>query len=417
MLKKILYTVFLGMILSAFMFPVSLSFLPSSLNTKMILAVFGIIVFVFDCISRHSVSVFRTTVVSALLAVLLSVWCLYSISANGTHDTTYTKYWLSFATWLGGAYGTCWLIRELEGKLDAEKLTYYLAIVCFAQCVLALMIDNSPSFANRVDRVFVQGQEFYHDVNRLYGIGASLDTAGVRFSVVLVLIAHQMSAYGKAWSNTGLTIFYFVSFALITLVGSIIARTTWTGSILGIVYMLFSFIHVRRGFITAHQISFWLLLIAITFITVLVSSWLYRHNPDFRHNLRFGFEGFFNWAETGSFNIGSTSKLMRTMWVWPKDVRSWIIGTGRFENWAFGTDIGYCRFTLYFGLVGLFLFSVFFIYNGIAVIRHCPDYVFPSLLLIALTFIIWLKVSTDIFFIYALLFCTAREMEMCELTE
>ena len=97
------------------------------------------------------------------------------------------------------------------------------------------------------------------------------------------------------------------------------------------------------------------------------------------------------------------------MWVWPKDTRSWIIGTGLFDDWVYGTDIGYCRFTLYCGLVGMVLFSIFFIYNGIAINFSLKHVGLLSLFLIALTFIIWLKVSTDIFFIYALLFCLDKE--------
>jgi hypothetical protein len=95
------------------------------------------------------------------------------------------------------------------------------------------------------------------------------------------------------------------------------------------------------------------------------------------------------------------------MWIWPSDSRTWAIGTGIFGDFAFGTDIGYCRFTLYCGLIGLVLFSIFFIYNGLSVVSYFPDARFLSNLLIALTFIVWLKVATDIFFAYALLISTA----------
>ena len=121
-------------------------------------------------------------------------------------------------------------------------------------------------------------------------------------------------------------------------------------------------------------------------------------------NLRFGFEGFFNWFESGVFRTDSTDKLNRIMWVWPKDQQSWIIGTGLFEDWIYGTDFGYCRFTMYCGLVGLVLFSLFFIYNGLAFYSQFDRFSFLPLFLIALTFIVWLKLATDIFFIYTLLY-------------
>ena len=54
------------------------------------------------------------------------------------------------------------------------------------------MIDRIPAFRMLVDSYIDQGQEFYQEVGRLYGIGAALDPAGVRFSVVLILIAYLL---------------------------------------------------------------------------------------------------------------------------------------------------------------------------------------------------------------------------------
>ena len=405
MRDKVLIPFLLVILVSFYFFPISFTFFPEGLNTKMLMAIMGIIGFGYDKLQKGVFSISRTVLISALLAVVFSIWCLFSISENATSDTTYSRYWLSFATWLGGAYGVCFLIRELTGGLDLERLSFYLALVCLVQCVLAVWIDSSMALRAFVDRLVVQNQEFIHEVKRLYGIGASLDTAGVRFSVVLVLIAHQLSKNGLAMQSAAKAVFYFVSFAVITVIGSIIARTTWVGAGMGILYMIVSNLQTRRGVMEVRQVAFWLTLFAVVLVTVGISAYLYGHNEAFRANLRFGFEGFFNWAETGVFRTDSTDKLNRIMWIWPKDNRTWIMGTGLFADWAFGTDIGYCRFTLYCGLVGMVLFSIFFIYNGVAFGMRWENVTLLSISLIALTFIIWLKVSTDIFFIYALLFC------------
>ncbi len=117
--------------------------------------------------------------------------------------------------------------------------------------------------------------------------------------------------------------------------------------------------------------------------------------------------------EQGTFRTDSTDKLNGNMWIWPTDTRTWTIGSGIFGDFAFRTDIGYCRFVLYCGLIGITLFSLFFIYNGFALIRLFPGSVYMSILLIALTFIVWMKVATDIFFIFALLLSTAS---LCDKT-
>lgn len=404
MIKRFFIAVFLVILVSFYLFPVSFYFLPEAINTKVMLAGFGVLAFIYDGMVRKVIAVPKSVLYSFILAIVFSLWCFYSVVSNATDDMTYANYWISFFTWTLGAYAIYFLIRQLTGSYSLDKITLYLAAVCFLQCILAEVIANYPGFQRLVDSVFVQGQDFYHEVKRMYGIGAALDPAGVRFSVVLVLMAHQMSSAGKAMESTALSLFYFVSFIVIVIIGSIIARTTWVGAGMGLAYMIVSYLRVDKGYISGKQLQFWSLFIGLTLLTVIISAILYRTSPDFRANLRFGFEGFFNWAETGVFRTDSTDKLNNVMWVWPTDARGWTIGYGLFENWVFSTDIGYCRFTLYCGLVGLVLFSLFFIYNGLALYSHFDRFSFLPLFLITLTFVIWMKVATDIFFIYALFY-------------
>ena len=407
MLRKLIIIILNCIVTSFYMFPVGLFFLPEQVNTKMIIALLGGIAFGFECLRRKELSLSKPVLISAILAVIFSVWCYFSATINGTDDTTYASYWISFATWLGGAYGVCWLIRETEGKFNLDSLSFYLTLVCLAQCVLALVIDSNLAFQRLVDRIFIQGQEFFHEVHRLYGIGAALDVAGVRFSAVLILMAHQMSAYGKILDKRNLAIFYFASYVFIFIVGSIIARTTWVGAAMGLVYMGATYSKVNRGSLSSRQAGFWLISLGVIILAVIISAWLYNRSPLFRSNLRFAFEGFFNWVENGTFRTDSTDKLNRNMWIWPNDSRTWAIGSGIFGDFAFGTDIGYCRFVLYVGLIGLSMFSLFFLHNGLSVARMFTNANYLALLLTALTFVVWLKVATDIFFIFALLFSTA----------
>ena len=412
MLKQILISVVLAVLTSFYMFPVSFYFLPEAINSKIILAGFGIVALIYDWASKRVLSIPKCVLYSGLLAFVFSMWCLYSVAANGTDDLIYANYWISFFTWTFGAYAICFLIRKMKGAVDMGNLTFFLATVCLAQCILAVWMDSSPALRQFVDGIFVQGQEFYQEVDRLYGIGASLDTAGVRFSVILVLIAHQLSANEKVINNTALSLYYFIAFIVIVIIGSVIARTTWVGAIMGLVYMLLYYVRLDRGRISRNQIRFWSMFLGLVFISVFICVILYRVNPEYRRELRFGFEGFFNWAETGVFRTDSTDKLNSIMWIWPKDTRTWIIGKGLFDNWVFGTDIGYCRFTLYCGLIGMGLFSLFFVYNSVSLIRRFPKVTLLALTLLAMTFIIWLKVATDIFFIFALLFWLPDENDI-----
>ena len=62
-----------------------------------------------------------------------------------------------------------------------------------------------------------------------------------------------------------------------------------------------------------------------------------------------------------------------------------------------GTDVGYCRFIFYFGIIGLITISAVMIYAGFVAMETFPKYAHVFLLGVACNFIIWLKVSTDLF--------------------
>ena len=411
---KILICFLLGCIVSGYFFPFAPPFFPSSLNSKQVIGVLGIIAFLFRCIGTRTVSMHKNILISALIAVVFSIWCYFCVTANGTDDTTYAEYWVSFAVWLGGAYGVVSILKAYHGSCNLQRLTNYLAAVCVAQCFLSQAIDNIPSFQNFVDRYIAAGNEFCRDHGRLYGIGCSLDPAGIKFSAVLILIAHQICANMKVAAKKSSIWWYLLTFAIIVVLGNMIARTTTVGAVMGLMYMAASYGIAKRGILTARQIRFLSVFTSAVVLAVVLCVVLYRSNAEFRSNMRFAFEGFFNLFETGEFRTDSTDKLNTQMWIWPTDFKTWMIGSGYFGFFIYSTDIGYCRFVFYCGLIGLALFSVFFIYNGLSVREKFRNFNFMALMLIALTFVIWIKVATDIFLINALLFCIDGDFEKDE---
>ena len=383
----------------------------------MIMAVFGLLAFALDCMRKRGVAFSKVTIVSAIVAAIFSVWCYFCITTNNTDDTSYATYISSFATWLAGAYGACFLIRECHGRIDLGLLTLYLTLISVLQCVSALIIDNIPAVQRAVDSVVVQGQQFMHEVGRLYGIGAALDTAGVRFSVTLLLIAHQLSHSKEVRENRSQVVLYLVAYLFILVVGSMIARTTGVGAALGFVYMLASYLLLNRSSFSKGQKIFWRSLLALLAVGTVVIVVLYNRSQVFHNQFRFAFEGFFNWVEYGEFRTDSTDKLNNVMWIWPRDARSWMVGTGHFGNWFYSTDIGYCRIVLYGGIPAMVLFALMFVVLAIGMAQKFPQSGLLFLLMLAISFIIWVKVSTDLFFIYALLLCLPEpEKEECELS-
>lgn len=403
MFKLLQYSV-LTILVSLYYFPIGLSILPPSLNTKNVLAVAGIAWLLYDCIQTKRLSISLNLLGAIGFAVIFSLICMYATDYNHTTDYAYANYYVSFAVWIFGAYTVCAAIRLVHGEANFRLITLYLTAVCFGQCVSAILIDRVPSFQVIVDRYVNQGQEFFEEVDRLYGIGAALDTAGVRFSLVLVMIAALLTKDERIRTHAGKIVLLVLAFFTIALIGNMMARTTILGFILAIGYIAIAtgaiqFVIRQRFF------NLFMVFIIVATIGTIISVYLYQTDEDFYHNIRFAFEGFFNWIEKGEWRTDSTDKLNREMWIWPKDTKTWLIGSGLFDNFVYSTDIGYCRFILYCGLIGFSVFALFFVYNAYIFSQQNKRYALMFFFFLIITVVIWFKVATDIFVIYALFYC------------
>lgn len=401
---RILIYFLIGTIVSFFLFPISFTFLPPNISTKIILAVIGIGLLGIRLIQQQDFNLSKGLLGALGIASLFSLVCFIATDINRTQDYAYATYTVSMLVWVFSAYTVAAAIRSFHGVATFRNATLYLASVCLAQCILALLIDNIPSFQLFVDTYVLQGQGFLTEINRLYGIGASLDPAGVRFSVVLVLIAGLL-ANDVQTRQSGWTIFFLlICFFTIGIIGNIISRTTIIGLGAGAIYFIVAS-GLFRALVRYDSIKLGLWFGGTLILAVGIAVLLYHSNESFYGHMRFAFEGFFNWVEHGEWRTDSTDKLNAVMWIWPEDTKTWIIGSGLFDGFVYGTDIGYCRFILYSGVIGFSVFAVFFIYLGLSFATENPQYWLLFIVLIALTFIIWIKVATDIFQFYALFYC------------
>ncbi len=414
---KILAMIFTGIIVSFYYFPFEFSFLPG-INTKMGLAVVGIFVALMNLIRKREMTFPPNLIRIGILSVLVSIVGFVSVIVNNTPDYAYATYFMSMIVWLSGAYAVCSLIKNVHQELTVDIITIYLTAVCVVQCILALVIDSNLAIKNIVDTYVMQDQVFLTEIERLYGIGASLDTAGVRFSVCLLLLMFSLIKNKEELSNIVIAIF-LVSYLFLAVVGNMIARTTIVGVGLSLVYAVIKFRPTRVSSVFFRILRI-VILILVLFIPL--GLYLYDNNLQFHQLSRFAFEGFFSLAETGEWEVDSSEKL-KTMIIFPDNIKTWIIGDGYFINpyysdpyyvgyqpggYYMGTDIGYCRFIFYFGLVGLFAFSFFLISVAKECIIKLPEYKLLLVFILILGFIIWLKVATDVFMVFALLLCVGN---------
>lgn len=205
--------------------------------------------------------------------------------------------------------------------------------------------------------------------------------------------------------------FYILAFVFIAVVGNMIARTTTVGLLLAIGYLLYKS-DIWRLKLSAESRKLWLYLGGVLLLAISLCVYLYQQDAIFRSNLRFAFEGFFSLIEKENGRYHPMK--IETMYVFPDNLKTWLIGDGYFDNpyyadpyftgrfvggYYMGTDVGYLRFIFYSGLVGLAAITAV-LWKACLICRsrfNTEKELFVLFLLVNL--LVWFKVSTDIFLI------------------
>lgn len=419
-MKSFFRVLFCILIVDFFYFSSVLSF-TGGYNTKLILSVLGLAAFAVSGARGRSLNISRQMIVLTLLAACVSLASLFSMNYNHTVDDTYFSYVVSMLVWLAAAFMMVLSIHFVYGKISIEIVADYIIVVSVIQCIIALWGNMSEPVNNFIKYLF-PGTGWLDSVHRMYGIGdmTALDSGGIRYSIACILCAYMLVKTGA--SKPFAVPWYLFAFVLITIIGNMIARTTTVGSILALLYLLLSIFTNATVNVAKIRISGWM--IFVFSIMIIAATWLYNNNEIIHRNLRFGFEGFFSLAETGSWQVNSNDKLL-SMYVFPDNPKTWIIGDGYFNNpysdpnyigditegYYKNTDVGYLRLIYYFGIIGLGFFSLMILYAANMCRLRNPGNTLLILFLVFLHFIIWFKVATDCFFILAVLITIAYVKE------
>ena len=93
-----IYQIIIVILTSFHLFPIEFRVLPS-VNTKMIMAVLGVVLFLLNSILKKENILLRKVIYVALCAFLVSFIGIISILYNETNDFTYASYFVSFLVW------------------------------------------------------------------------------------------------------------------------------------------------------------------------------------------------------------------------------------------------------------------------------------------------------------------------------
>lgn len=407
---RILQILFAGIITDFALFPATFTFFPV-VNTKMVLAIFGFFLFIYDR-NRYKLSEFPQGFVTAFIwAVVVSFIGFFSTIINDAGDYTYATYVVSMLVWCASSYVAVRVIMVTEGECNVRVVANYIIGVCVAQCLLAMAIKYVPGVGGIVNSLSTDYYAREHD--RLYGFSCSLDVAGSRFASCLIMLSVLIVTELKN-RITRDAIFYFIAMAVLVVIGNMIARTTIIGMIFVMAYWIY--VSFNKKYNTEFRVDLlWRLLSVILIVAVGISVLLYNTDKNVQEDIRFAFEGFFSLVEKGEWQTTSNDRLA-TMVVFPETLKTWIIGDGYFNNpldenpyfigkgigsYYMNTDIGYLRFIFYFGLIGTVAFCMYFWQVAKVCASRFVKYKLMFYLLVLLCYAIWFKVSTDIFVVFS----------------
>lgn len=416
MIKFIQILIVIGLT-SLSVFPFFFSFLPS-VNTKMMLAVWGIVLFYMDHLNGYTKEFEKSLFVISMWALGVSFCSYISMTVNSTPDDSYLGYIISMLVWLFAAYFCVSLMRRVHGYISVEIVGYYLVGIALLQCTLGLLIHSFPFIKGLTD-TYITG-EGYMGVgvkDRLYGIGCALDVGGGRLGAILIVIVYLLLQTIKqnrsVWQFAGLV----AAFIYIVVIGNMMGRTASVGAGIALVYLLGALLF-DKSIYNANLKSYLNSAFIVLFSGIIVCVGLYNFNSEARNLLRFGFEAFFNYFEYGEFETNSTNMLSEGM-IFPDNLHTWIIGDGYMASGSndpyyigpadygfyMNTDAGYSRFIFYFGLIGISVFALFFVNACRECINRFQDSKFLFIAILLFNFCVWIKVSTDLFVMLAPFLC------------
>lgn len=401
-----------GWVTTFFFFPFYPTFLPS-VNTKMMMAACGLVALAYNLTTNGRGKMNKDFLILSLVSMGVSMASLLAMVINDTPDDSYLDYFVSMWVWLGAAYFMVNMIKFTHGRANVELICYYLISVGVCQCILAETMDHVPIVKTWVDSI-LSGEGFMgKNTDRLYGLGCALDVAGSRFAVLLIIIAFLLPKESTNTPFVKKTCLLLFSFGIIAFIGNSIGRTAVIGMVIGIAFLVLTIMgYGQMKSDTRSSLTQGFLIFVFSIATI--GTFLYNADAKWQKSIEFGFEGFFSLARKGKWEVHS-NEMLKGGYVFPDNLKTWIIGDGymapttndpyyvgkTYIGFYKDTDVGYSRFIFYFGLIGLAAFSVFMVVATKICMSRFKNYKMLFALMLLVNFIVWLKVSTDIFLCFA----------------
>ena len=409
-------------LLFLYLYSIPLKGLPFGIGTRIVFSICGLLIVVYGLFSLRikfnfiSINRFLLSLLSFVLLLVITIYT--SCFINSTNDTSLIRISFSYLLTILSVYFFYRIISNLFPKIFFLSLLNMIVICSVIQVSTALLMFVSPDFKELIismidPKDFLIEEILLFSNFRLIGLGSNPFVTGFTNGFSLILLSFLI----KKNQNRKLLIFYIVSFLMILVVGSMIARTTLIGGFLSICSLLLS---IRLHKINLNKLILKMLmylglvLFLVIFIKSLDKGFVSKINDSFEY----GFEALYNLKSGHGAQTESTNEL-KEMYFFPDKLSTYIIGDGYYMNpynslsYYMNTDAGYIRLLYYIGLFGLaFYLAIQLLPIGYVYFNSQEKQLKQFCLLLMIFFLLlMIKGVTDLFFLSYLIMYFFKESQ------
>ncbi|MDR0789421.1 MAG: hypothetical protein LBO06_01355 [Bacteroidales bacterium] len=345
MIKRVL-TLFFAFCL---IYPVIFRFLPGVAFRTVFGVIGAFVLIIFQrqqfVINNNILKILYTPLPVLVLAIVTNI-------VNGTAEMQFINLLYSFVLVVLAAYVVTSMIKSVHKRVDFDLISSYIIAAATLQCLLAaamIIIPSLGTFMFEKLTITEYGNRILSVKDtRLMGVGGQSVSLGIINCFALLMIVDKL----KDRHNIKTSFLLYLLFIFITVVGSMMARTTIIGTLIGLLLLLyFNRFQLQKYF---RQIVSVLLFVALLYFVIIPSSTKKQFNGYFEY----GFEMLYTLDREGELSTASTDELQGMLLIQPDNLKTWLIGDGHFENpldkyrYYMETDVGYFRLIFYFGIFG-----------------------------------------------------------------
>lgn len=355
----------LGILFFIYIYPLKFIFFPFA-STRVIIGVFGCLLLLINGLTHNSKNIFIIKKdwwsVFISLAAILSI-AIFSNLLNGTKETYFISFPLSMIGIFGATYIVARVVKAIYHHVSFNIIARYIIICVVIQMIITTVMLISPSIKDFALKILAEDYQKEVGIGidsnifnslRIIGFGSQFFAAGVVNCFALILIVILINYKVKRNEKTT---FLKIGFALVSIVGTILSRTTLIGIILSIVLLAYK---AKISIPKLRSIN--LLFIVVAFFTYFAYFFSSSMQKDIYNLSKLVTEMFDNYSKITST---STNQLYSFYEIYPNNFKTWVIGDGYYAKpfdptgYYMDTDVGYARLIFYFGIIGLLAYLVY----------------------------------------------------------